>query len=128
MANIFEVDYENVLADTLLQHREKHAPVSLFVDCERDEAEATKYLLRRLGVEVDVASMSEEDKNEARRIALSFKDVYITPMKFTAATLRKLKETNLRVAVYARIAMNDPLTAEFLKAASSADHLVIVSV
>ncbi len=122
-----EIDYENVLADILLQHREKYAPVSLFVDCERSEEEATKYLLRRLGVETDVESMSEEDKNEVRRVALSMKDIHITTV-ITAKTMQKFKEEHPRVAVYARINMGDPVTTEFLKAATLADHLVIISV
>lgn len=128
MQNIFEVDYENVLVDTMLQHRKNHAPVSLFIDCERDPMAATKYMLKRMGVNVDMPHASEAERNVLRGHALKLSDIHFSSIEHAASSLLKLKTVHGRVAVYARVLMSDTHTAEFLKAASAADHLVVVTV
>ncbi|MNV47831.1 hypothetical protein D3C71_1397110 [compost metagenome] len=123
------VDRENFVVDDMLQGRKEHAVVTLFVDYERDAVEATKYMLRRMGAKVDVAHASEAERNALRGHALSLGDVKYSTVEHAATSLLKLKrDTQGPVAVYARVSMRDPHTAEFLKVASAADHLVIVTV
>lgn len=129
MQNTTPVDRENFVVDDMLQHRKEHAVVTLFVDYERDPVEATKYMLRRLGVNADVVHASEAERNVLRGHALSLSDINYSPIEHAASSLLKLKSnTQGPIAVYARVSMRDPHTAEFLKVASAADHLVIVTV
>lgn len=129
MPDSIQVDYENFVVDAMLQTRKHHAVATLFIDCERDAISAVKCMMLRAGIDIDVAYASEAEKRSLQLRIQTLKDINYAPIEHAASSLLKLKRnTSGPIAVYARVSMRDPHTAEFLKVASAADHLVIVAV